>query len=232
MISHTQGWLHCDIPGTDASGAVKALMDELYSEFVREDMPNRVHMSTSCCEINCGGQADIAIIVQHTKPPRSTTTWWPTSASARRWRAARWRRSGRRWSTASLRWKSTRRNASAAAPATPVPADADQRPGAFQAGHLGGRQELQRARQADLHEDGRERPAQQPAALARVSEIVKKILYTYKEDARSWERVSDWVERIGWPRFFEKCDLPFTKYLIDDWRGSRANLNASTHIRF
>ena len=24
MISHTQGWLHCDIPATDASGAVKA----------------------------------------------------------------------------------------------------------------------------------------------------------------------------------------------------------------
>ena len=24
MIAHTQGWLHCDIPGTDASGAVKA----------------------------------------------------------------------------------------------------------------------------------------------------------------------------------------------------------------
>ena len=29
MISHTQGWLHCDIPGTDASGVVKAMMDEL-----------------------------------------------------------------------------------------------------------------------------------------------------------------------------------------------------------
>ena len=70
MIAHTQGWLHCDIPGTDASGAVKALMDELYEEFKREEMPNRVHMSTSCCEINCGGQADIAIIVQHTKPPK------------------------------------------------------------------------------------------------------------------------------------------------------------------
>jgi sulfite reductase beta subunit len=44
--------------------------------------------------------------------------------------------------------------------------------------------------------------------------------------------MSDWIERIGWPRFFEKTDLPFTKYLIDDWRGSRSNLNASTHIRF
>ena len=69
MIAHTQGWLHCDIPGTDASGVVKALMDDLYEEFRREEMPNRVHLSTSCCEINCGGQADLAIIVQHTKPP-------------------------------------------------------------------------------------------------------------------------------------------------------------------
>ena len=26
MISHTQGWLHCDIPGTAASGGVKAMI--------------------------------------------------------------------------------------------------------------------------------------------------------------------------------------------------------------
>ncbi|MEK7262006.1 MAG: dissimilatory-type sulfite reductase subunit beta, partial [Pseudomonadota bacterium] len=70
MISHTQGWLHCDIPGTDASGVVKALMDELHEEFIKEDMPNRVHIATSCCQINCGGQSDIAINVQHTKPPK------------------------------------------------------------------------------------------------------------------------------------------------------------------
>ena len=34
MISHTQGWLHCDIPGTDASGVVKGLMDMLHEEFI------------------------------------------------------------------------------------------------------------------------------------------------------------------------------------------------------
>jgi sulfite reductase beta subunit len=28
MISHTQGWLHCDIPGTDASGVGQGLMDD------------------------------------------------------------------------------------------------------------------------------------------------------------------------------------------------------------
>ena len=70
MIAHTQGWLHCDIPASDGSGVVKALMDELYEEFIHERMPNRVRISTSCCQINCGGQADIAINVQHTKPPK------------------------------------------------------------------------------------------------------------------------------------------------------------------
>ena len=54
MISHTQGWLHCDIPATDASGAVKALMDELHRDFIHEEMPNRVHISTSCCEMPGG----------------------------------------------------------------------------------------------------------------------------------------------------------------------------------
>ena len=27
-------------------------------------------MTTSCCQINCGGQGDIAINIQHTKPPK------------------------------------------------------------------------------------------------------------------------------------------------------------------
>ena len=70
MISHTQGWLHCDIPGTDASGVVKAMMDELIDEFKGNEMPNGVHITTSCCQINCGGQGDIAINIQHTKPPK------------------------------------------------------------------------------------------------------------------------------------------------------------------
>ena len=33
-------------------------------------MPNRVRITTSCCQINCGGQGDIAINVQYTKPPK------------------------------------------------------------------------------------------------------------------------------------------------------------------
>lgn len=71
-------------------------------------------------------------------------------------------------------------------------------------------------------------PPRWPEATA----IVKRILQAYKEDARDWERINDWIDRIGWPRFFEATGLPFTKFHIDNWRGARKSLNASTHIRF
>ena len=35
-----------------------------------------------------------------------------------------------------------------------------------------------------------------PPRWPEVAAVVKKILYTYKKDARHWERVGDWVERI------------------------------------
>jgi sulfite reductase beta subunit len=44
--------------------------------------------------------------------------------------------------------------------------------------------------------------------------------------------MGEWVERIGWPRFFELTELPFTKFHIDNWRGARASLNTSAHVRF
>jgi len=65
-----------------------------------------------------------------------------------------------------------------------------------------------------------------------VSEVVKKILAAYKADANDWERINEWVERIGWKRFFEMTELPFTKYHIDNWRGARRSLNSSNYIRF
>ena len=57
-------------------------------------------------------------------------------------------------------------------------------------------------------------------------------LNAYKTDARDYERVNEWIDRIGWKRFFEITELPFTKYHIDNWRGARNTLNASAHIHF
>ena len=70
-IVHTQGWLHCHTAAIDASGVVKAVMDELYDDFVRMRFPAHVRISLACCLNMCGAVhcSDIAILGVHRKPP-------------------------------------------------------------------------------------------------------------------------------------------------------------------
>jgi sulfite reductase beta subunit len=184
-------------------------------------MPNRVRITTSCCQINCGGQGDIAINVQYSKPPKinhdlvvnvcerpAVIGGDPPGHGQRQALAG-----GRREEVHLLRGL-----------LSALSADADQRSGFDQAGDLGRRQALQRAQQADLPQAG------DGPRWPEVAEAVKTILYAYKENARDWERMGEWIDRIGWPRFFELTDLPFTKHHIDDWRGARSSLNASSHV--
>lgn len=233
-MSHTQGWLHCDIPGTDASGVVKAMMDELIDEFKNWNMPNRVHMTTSCCQINCGGQGDIAINVQHTKPPKinhdlvanvcerpSVVARCPVAAI----------RPAMVNGKPSLEVDEKKCICCGACypPCPPMQInDAEHTKLAIWVGgnhsNARGKPSFQKLVAAGIPNN----PPRWPEATA----IVKKILHTYKEDAKDWERISDWIDRIGWTRFFELTGLPFTKFHIDNWRGARNSLNASAHIRF
>ncbi len=233
-ISHTQGWMHCDIPGTDASGAVKALMDELHGEFIKEEMPNRVKITSSCCQINCGGQGDIAINIQHTKPPKinhdlvSGVCERPSVVA--------------RCPVAAIRPAMVNGKPSlevdekkcvccgACFPPCPPMLINDPEHSKL-AIWVGGKHSNARSKPS-FHKLVAAGIPNNPPRWPEVSEIVLKILKVYKEDAKDWERMGEWAERIGWPKFFEKTGLPFTKYHIDTWRGARATLNNSTHIRF
>nr|CAX46394.1 dissimilatory sulfate reductase beta subunit [Desulfotomaculum defluvii] len=46
-IVHTQGWVHCHTPATDASGIVKAVMDELFEYFTTMKLPTKLRIATS-----------------------------------------------------------------------------------------------------------------------------------------------------------------------------------------
>ena len=48
-IVHTQGWIHCHTPATDASGPVKSVMDEMFADFQNHRMPAHVRVSLACC---------------------------------------------------------------------------------------------------------------------------------------------------------------------------------------
>ena len=234
MISHTQGWLHCDIPGTDASGVVKALMDEIYEDFKKEEMPNRVRITTSCCQINCGGQGDIAINVQYTKPPKinhdlvanvcerpAVVARCPVAAI----------RPAMVDGKPSLEVDEKKCICCGACypPCPPMQINSDE--STKLAIWVGGKHSNARSKPT-FHKLVAAGVPNNPPRWPEAAEIVKKILYAYKEDGRPWERMGEWIERIGWPRFFEMTELAFTRHHIDDWRGARRSLNASAHIHF
>ena len=234
MISHTQGWLHCDIPGTDASGVVKSLMDELHQEFINEHMPNRVRISTSCCQINCGGQGDIAINVQYTKPPvinhDLVANVCERPAVVARCPVAAIRPTmvnGK----ASLEVDEKKCVCCGACypPCPPMQINSDE--STKLAIWVGGKHSNARSKPS-FHKLVVANLPNNPPRWPEVTEIVLKILHAYKNDARHWERVGEWIDRIGWPRFFEMVDMPFTKHHIDDFRGGRTALNTSAHIHF
>jgi len=71
-IVHTQGWIHCHTPAIDASGVVKAVMDDLFSYFGSHELPAQVRISLACCLYMCGAVhcSDIAICGVHRTPPK------------------------------------------------------------------------------------------------------------------------------------------------------------------
>jgi sulfite reductase beta subunit len=64
-----------------------------------------------------------------------------------------------------------------------------------------------------------------------VVEAVKKIVEAYKQGAEKFERMGEWIERIGWPKFFEITDIEFTKYHIDDFTHAGELYRRSVHFR-
>jgi sulfite reductase beta subunit len=51
-----------------------------------------------------------------------------------------------------------------------------------------------------------------------MTKTIRKIVDAYAKNANKYERLGDWAERIGWEKFFEVCDIPFTEHVIDDFR--------------
>ncbi|MBF0310666.1 MAG: dissimilatory-type sulfite reductase subunit beta [Magnetococcales bacterium] len=233
-VAHTQGWLHCDIPATDASGVVKSMMDELYQEFIKEEMPNRVRLSTSCCEINCGGQADLAVVVQHTRPPRinheilANVCEMPSTVARCPVAAIRPTTVNGKPSLMVVEEKCVYCGACFGA----CPAMEINHPDYSKlAVWIGGKNSNARTRPTNMKLVCHGLP-NNPPRWPEVNEVVKRILMAYKEGGRDWERLGEWVDRIGWRRFFEVTGLEFDKYMIDSYRYSRVSLNKSAHVRF
>lgn len=235
-IVHTQGWIHCHSAATDASGLVKAIMDELHDHFVEAKLPNHLRIAVGCCINMCGAVhcSDIAVVGVHTKPPRpdhekvlaqcevpTTIQSCPTGAI-------------RRHPDPNVKSVVIRddlcmycANCFTVCPAMPIAS-----------GDFDG---------VAIYAGGKVPNARKPPMFSRlvvpflpntpprwpeVVQVVKKIVEVYAAGGKPMERLGEWIERIGWEAFFSRTGIPFTEQHIDDFTHARETFRTTTQFKW
>lgn len=235
-IVHTQGWVHCHSAATDASGPVKAIMDELYDYFVSMKLPAQLRISFACCLNMCGAIpcSDIGIVGIHTTVPRvehekvgiqceipTTLASCPTGAI-------------RRHPDPNIKSVVINEercmfcsNCFTVCPALPI-ADPE---GDGLAVFVGGK--VTNARRGPMF--SRLAIPYIPNTPPRWPELVsavKNIVEVYAANARKWERMGEWIERVGWETFFRLTGIPFTDQHIDDFTHAIETFRTTTQFRW
>ncbi len=235
-IVHTQGWVHCHSAATDASGLVKCVMDSVYEHFTHEDLPAKLRIAVACCLNMCGAVhcSDIAILGVHRMPPKINH--------------------------ASLTKLCEIPSLIASCPTGAIrPATVDGKPSVEvineQCMYCGNCFTVCPAMTMnDPEHDGlsiwvggkvsNARTAPKFSKLAvpflpnnpprwpEVTQAVTKIVDVYAKNARKYERLGEWIERVGWPKFFQLTGFEFTRYHLDDFRHAGLTYARSAQIRY
>jgi len=233
-IVHTQGWVHCHSAATDASGLVKSLMDGLYEYFVDNKLPNMVRIAVACCLNMCGAVhcSDIAIVGIHRKPPRidhekvskvseipSVIQSCPTGAIK-----------------PNPKLKSVDVNPDkcmycgncfTVCPAMPIADPENDGVAIFVGGKVSNARTAPKFSRLAI-------PylPNNPPRWTETVEAVKHLLEVYAKNALPGERYGEWIERIGWERFFKLTGLPFTEKHIDDFIFAPTTFRTTTQFNW
>ncbi|MBF0117916.1 MAG: dissimilatory-type sulfite reductase subunit beta [Desulfobacterales bacterium] len=226
-IVHTQGWLHCHTPATDASGPVKAAMDVLFEDFQNMRLPAHLRVSLACCLNMCGAVhcSDIAILGYHRKPPIidheyiSKTCELPLAIAACPTAAIRPSKVDLEGGVTanSVAIKEDRcmfcGNCYTMCPSLPLSDKEGDGIVIMAGGKVSNRISAPKFSKVVVAFIPNE-----PPRWPKTTDVIKKMVEVYASDANKYERFGEWAERIGWERFFEKCGIEFTHHLIDDFR--------------
>ncbi|OEU80418.1 MAG: sulfite reductase, dissimilatory-type beta subunit [Desulfobacterales bacterium C00003060] len=226
-IVHTQGWIHCHTPATDASGTVKATMDVMFDQWENMKLPAKLRISMACCLNMCGAVhcSDIAILGYHRKPPMIDTEYIdkmceiPLAIAACPTAAIRPAKvelpDGTKVNSVAVKEERCMfcGNCYTMCPSMPL-ADTEGDGIVLMAGG-------KISNRIDAPKFSKVVVAFIPNEVPRwptMTTVIKKMVDVYSADANKYERLGQWAERIGWEKFFEKCELEFTHHLIDDFR--------------
>jgi len=240
-IVHTQGWVHCHTPATDASGVVKAVMDEIFDHFTHMDLPAKVKIALACCLNMCGAVhcSDIAILGVHRKPPMidhdtiTAVCELPLAISACPLGAVK---PTKATNSKGEEVKSVKVNADRCmfcgncytmCPSMPLADPEGDGIAILVGGKVSNSKSMPKFSKMVIPFLPNT-PPRWPETVA----AVKNILEVYAKDARRFERLGEWAERIGWEKFFEKTGIPFTMKSIDDYRLAYDTWRTTTQFKF
>ncbi len=234
-IVHTQGWVHCHSAATDASGVVKAVMDDLCEYFESTKLPGKLRIALACCLNMCGAVhcSDIAILGIHRRPPRIDDSSLPKICEIPSLVSS--------CPTAAIRpvtkdGKQTVEvdedacmfcaNCYTVCPAMPLADPLNDGVSIWVGGKVSNaRTEPSFSKLAIpfIQND----PPRWPEVVAAVRNIVE----VWAKHALKYERMGEFIDRIGWPKFFELTGIEFTKYHIDDFKHAGLSYKRSAQLR-
>jgi len=233
-VVHTQGWVHCHSACTDASGLVKSMMDELHDYFTTKELPNKVRLAVACCVNMCGAVhcSDIAIVAVHTKMPEinhdnfKNMCEMPTVIGACPTRAI----------SPDPAKKSVKINPDKSmycgncfTVCPPISIKNPERDGV--AIVVGGKVSSLRSN-PKFSKLVIPYISNEPPRWPKVVAAVKHIVDVYAKNAKKHERVGEWIERIGWERFFSLTGIDFTFQSIDDFTFMRDTMRTASTFKW
>ena len=237
-IVHTQGWVHCHSAATDASGIVKCVMDELHQHFVETKLPGKIRIALACCLNMCGAVhcSDIAILGIHTHAPVTNHAALKKMCEIPSVSAS--------CPTAAIRPATVDghesvevieeqcmycANCYTVCPAMPLNDPDTDGVSIWVGGKVS---------------DARVPPKfsklavpflpNNPPRWPEVVNTVKNLVDVWAANARPYERMGEWIERITWPRFFKLTGTDFQKEHIDDFKHAGLSFNRTagiTHVQ-
>jgi len=234
-IVHTQGWVHCHSAATDASGVVKAVMDDLHDYFDgTKELPGKLRVALACCLNMCGAVhcSDIAILGIHRRPPKiqaglnkvcevpNVIASCPTAAIR----------------PATVDGVQTIEideencmfcaNCFSVCPALPM-ADALNDGLSI---WVGGKVSNARS-EPTFSKLAIPFIPNNPPRWPEVVDAVRNIVEVWATRARKFERMGEFIERIGWPKFFKLTGIEFQKEHIDDFKYAGLSYKRSAQLR-
>jgi dissimilatory sulfite reductase beta subunit len=233
-VVHTQGWIHCHTPATDASGLVKSMMDELHGYFTTMKLPARMRLAVACCVNMCGAChcSDIALVGIHRTIPRinhegvaarceipSVIAACPTGAI---------RPNPKLKSVDVIKEKCMFcGNCYTMCPSMEIMDPANDGISIWVGGKVSNARTAPKFSRLAI-------PflPNNPPRWPEVTDAVTHLVEVWAKQAKPGERMGEWIDRIGWERFFKLTDLPFTEKHIDDFTFSPTTFRSSTQFKY